>query len=416
MTISEEAPFRTWAPQAPMGWNSWDCFGASVTEAEVKANADYVASHLKTFGYDYIVVDIQWYEATADSAVYHPFADLTMDDQGRLQPAPNRFPSAQNGQGFTALAAYVHGLGLKFGIHILRGIPRQAVHRDLVVAGGARARDIADNNICPWNSDMYGLNMDQPGAQAYYDSMIAMYAAWGVDFLKVDDIANSRLYGTMRPEIAALRRAIDRSGRPIVLSLSPGPTEIEDGAFMQRHANMWRLTDDFWDTWQLLRDVFPVAAKWAPFVQAGTWPDPDMLPLGAVRQRALDDSTNISHSRFTDNEAKTMLTLWSLLRAPLFLGGDLTKSGTEEMLYTNQDLLAMRAAITGAWEESASSDWVIWHAVSANAGYTACFNLSDTSLNAKVPDQATELWTHTKLTAATIEVPAHGVALFAQPQ
>ena len=89
--------------KAPMGWNSWDCYGAAVTEKEVRQNADYMAKYLKQYGWEYIVVDIQWYEPGATSHEYRPFADLCMDEYGRLIPAPNRFPSAADGKGFSFL-------------------------------------------------------------------------------------------------------------------------------------------------------------------------------------------------------------------------------------------------------------------------------------------------------------------------
>lgn len=408
--------FRQWAPHAPMGWNSWDCFGASVTEAEVRANADYVAGRLKPFGYEYIVVDIQWYEPQANSWAYHQFTDLAMDDECRLIPAASRFPSATEGAGFAPLAAYVHQLGLKFGIHLMRGIPRQAVHQNRTFAGGRyAARDVAANNICPWNSDMYGLDMTKPGAQVYYDQLMALYASWGVDFLKVDDICDSRLYGMLQPEIQAIRRAIDQTGRPMVLSLSPGPADIEKGAFLQQNVNMWRLTDDFWDTWDQLKAMFPVVAKWAPFVREGNWPDPDMLPLGAIRQRAREKDPTQPRSRFTKAESQTMLTLWSLLRAPLFLGGDLTHGGEEEALFTNPALLTMRQTLQDAWQEAADDTTVVWRGISADQHYLAVFNLTDkaTALaaNLQLPAAARSVWQ--PAAGAKALIPAHGVGLWA---
>lgn len=408
--------FRQWATHAPMGWNSWDCFGASVTEAEVKANADYVEARLKPFGYEYIVVDIQWYEPHANSWEYHQFTDLQMDDECRLIPAASRFPSAADGAGFAPLAEYVHRLGLKFGIHLMRGIPRQAVHQNRTFADGRySARDVAANNICPWNSDMYGLDMTKPGAQVYYDQLMALYASWGVDFLKVDDICDSRLYGMMQPEIQAIRQAIDKSGRPMVLSLSPGPADINQGAFLQQNANMWRLTDDFWDTWDQLKGMFPVVAKWAPFVREGDWPDPDMLPIGAIRQRAREKDPTQPPSRFTRAEAQTMLTLWSLLRAPLFLGGDLTHGGHEEGLYTNSALLKMRRTLTDAWQETADENTVVWRGVSSDQQYLAVFNLADApavldETDYALPKSAEPVWPHGHHSSKTI--PAHGVGLW----
>ena len=143
-----------------MGWNSWDCYGPAVTEETVRRNAAFMAKHLKQYGWEYIVVDIQWYEPAAVSHHYNPFADLCMDEYSRLIPAENRFPSAAGGRGFAPLAEYVHSLGLKFGIHIMRGIPRQAVHRNTKIKGSARtAREIAKrNSICQWNTDMYGVD------------------------------------------------------------------------------------------------------------------------------------------------------------------------------------------------------------------------------------------------------------------
>ncbi len=161
-----------------MGWNSWDCYGATVTEEEVKGNADYMAENLKTYGWEYVVVDIQWSESGAVSSRYRPFVPLEMDEFSRLNPAVNRFPSTKDGAGFKPLADYVHSLGLKFGIHIMRGIPRQAVHQNTPILGSdVCARDIAKpNSICPWNTDMYGVDGTKQGAQAYYDSLFQLYA------------------------------------------------------------------------------------------------------------------------------------------------------------------------------------------------------------------------------------------------
>lgn len=143
------------APTPAMGWNSWDAYATTVTEAEVRANAGYMAQKLKRHGWQYVVVEIQWSATKPQAHGYRPNADLAMDKFGRLIPAPNRFPSASGGQGFNPLADYVHSLGLKFGIHILRGIPRRAVEANLPVYGtSVHAADIADrNSICRWNTD-----------------------------------------------------------------------------------------------------------------------------------------------------------------------------------------------------------------------------------------------------------------------
>src|SRR3982751_4430420 len=191
------------ASTPPMGWNSYNCFGSAVHEDEVKANADYEAKNLKQYGWQYILVDFLWsYDNPPGSNIGNPFQKrlqdgsyipwLAMDSFGRLLPHVNKFPSAFEGKGFLPLSNYVHSLGLKFGIHVMRGIPRQAVWAKSPVLGtsGITADMIADtSSTCPWMNHMYGLNMAKPGAQAYLNSILKLYASWGVDFIKVDDIA-----------------------------------------------------------------------------------------------------------------------------------------------------------------------------------------------------------------------------------
>ncbi|MGO4960177.1 glycoside hydrolase family 27 protein [Jeotgalibaca porci] len=365
----------------PKGWNSWDVYGASVTESEVKENAAYMAENLLSHGWEYVVVDIQWYEPTADSSHYHAFAELKMDEYGRLLPAENRFPSAVNGVGFKNLSDYVHSLGLKFGIHIMRGIPRQAVHLNVPIAGtNLRARDIAHaNSICPWNTDMYGIDMAKEGAQAYYDSIFKLYAEWGVDFIKVDDIADSKLYSTHLEEIKAIRKAIDKTGRDMVLSLSPGPAPLKYGTFFQEYANMWRLTDDFWDNWEQLKDMFTRCAQWSPFVGPGSWPDCDMLPLGHIGIRSVDGGGADRLTRFTKAEQRTMMTLWSIFRSPLMLGCELTDLDDWTLhLLREPTLKIMHQEGRNARQIHNEDDWVVWQTEANATVYYVIFNLSDT--------------------------------------
>lgn len=372
--------FRTWAKTPPKGWNSWDCYGAAVREEEVRANAQYMVEHLKDYGWEYVVVDIQWSEPTANSSIYHKYAELEMDDYSRLIPAVNRFPSAKDGAGFKPLGEYIHSLGLKFGIHIMRGIPRQAVHQNTAIKGSKQtAREIAKpNSICPWNTDMYGVDVTQPGAKAYYASLIELYASWGVDFLKVDDIADSKLYGGHVDEIALLREVIDESGREIVLSLSPGPTALKHGAFLQNNANMWRLTDDYWDNWHQLYDMFERCEKWAPFVREGNWPDCDMLPLGHIGIRSVDGGGADRMTRFTKAEQRTMMTLWTLFRSPLMFGGELRDNDEWTLsLLQNKYLNEVHQNGFKAYQVSRKNDEVIWHASGEDAEWIAVFNLND---------------------------------------
>jgi len=364
------------AATPPMGWNSWDCYGTAVTEAEVKANADRMAQRLKQHGWHYIVVDIQWSEPhPLAHGAYRQAAALEMDEYGRLVPATNRFPSAAGGRGFRPLADYVHGLGLGFGIHIMRGIPRQAVKANLPVLGSAsHAADIADvSSTCPWNSDMYGVDLSKPGAQAYYDSLLKLYAEWGVDFIKADDIARP----THREEIAALHRAIVKTGRPIVLSLSPGPAMVKDAEFLRENANMWRISDDFWDEWRLLRQNFILMSIWSAYGRPGAWPDADMLPLGRI---GIHPETGESRaSKFTRDEQRVLISLWSIAQAPLIFGGDLPSNDEfTESLITNDEVLAVdqTGAHGGAFAEE--GDHIVWTAdAPGGAKFIGVFNVGD---------------------------------------
>ena len=383
-----------------MGWNSWDCYGAAVTEDTVRRNAEYMAKHLKPFGWEYIVVDIQWYQPTASSHAYLPFSDLRMDAFGRLLPAGNRFPSAAGDAGFGPLADYVHSLGLKFGIHIMRGLPRMAAHRRLPIQGSAATcADAANpNSVCAWNPDMYGLKCDLAAARDYYASIFRLYAEWGVDYVKCDDIA--REYPHCRREIELISEACRSCGREIVLSLSPGPAPLEQAEHLKQYANMWRITDDFWDEWRLLDAMFERAEKWCVHAGPGHWPDADMLPVGALRQ-CYGDPAEWTH--FTPAEQRTMMTLWCMMRSPLMIGADLPKNDAFTLrLLTNGPLLEIEKSTWCAHPLYSGEDVCAWIAPRRDGTgcYAALFNRSgetrtltlDPALLEGPWRAATELW------------------------
>ena len=414
------ADFHAWAPTPPMGWNSWDCFGTTVTEAQTKAQTDFMAEKLKSHGWEYIVVDIQWYQPTAKGHDYQAGAKLAMDAFSRLVPAPEKFPSAANDQGFKALSDYVHAKGLKFGIHMMRGISRQAVQQNTPIIGTPyHAADIADTkSICKWNPDMYGVDMSKPGAQAYYDSLMELVAAWGVDFIKVDDL--SRPYH--QPEIEAIRRAIDKTGRPIVFSTSPGETPLSAGPHVDLHANMWRISDDFWDSWKQLLPQFKRLHDWTPYRIPGSYPDADMLPLGRVKFGR--------PTHFTPDEQITMMTLWSIARSPLMHGGDMTKTDDFTFsLLTNDEVIAVDQHSANNRQLFRTADGLIaWgaDAPDSRGKYLAVFNTRDTgpspvpvdlsALGFTGPVKIRDLWSQKDLAPAngkfSPDVPSHGARLF----
>jgi len=364
------------APTPPLGWNSWDIFGTTINEQQAREQADAMAKYLLPAGYDVFTVDIQWYEPDSQGHGYKEGAPLAMDAYSRLIPAEKNFPSAANGAGFKPLADYVHAKGLRFGIHLMRGIPRQAVRRNTPILGtSACAADIANtDSVCSWNPDMYGVDLNKPGAQEYYDSLFNLYASWGVDFVKVDDIA--RPYDAMQQaEIEAIRRAIDKNGRPMVLSLSPGDTPIERGEHVMNHANMWRISDDFWDSWDPLHGMFGRLNKWTKYRANGAWPDADMLPFGIVEHGR--------PTRFTQDEQMLCMTLWCIARSPLIFGGDLTQLDdfTRELL-TNPEALAVNQNSANNRQLFRRDDLVAWVADEPGSRdrYVALFNAQGKSI------------------------------------
>jgi alpha-galactosidase len=416
-------PYQSWAPTPPMGWNSWDCFATTVTEAQAKANADVMAAKLKPYGWQYIVVDIQWYEPAATGYNYRKGAILAMDQWGRLLPATNRFPSAADGAGFKALANYVHQKGLKFGIHIMRGIPRQAVAANTPIEGTPyTAHDIADtNNLCAWNTDMYGVDMSKTGAQEYYDSVYQLIASWGVDFVKVDDL--SRPYH--QAEIEAIRKAIDKTGRPIVFSTSPGATPLAEGTNIEEQANMWRISDDFWDQWRLLYEQFQRLDNWTPYRGPGHFPDADMLPLGAIRQVGRGGQ----HTHFTKDEQIIMMSLWSIARSPLIMGGDLTKlDDFTSALLTNAEVIAVDQHSSDNHQLFRRDGAIAWIADAPHSGdkYLALFNTTDAAAHVPVDVAALglgdsvhirDLWKQADIVNTITDqfaptLPAHGAGLY----
>lgn len=420
------------ATTPPMGWNSYDYYDTTVNEEQIKANADYMAEHMAAFGWEYIVVDIEWYSYGAgsmrDKHQYIPFGKVEIDEYSRLLPCPERFPSAVGGAGFKPLADYIHEKGLKFGIHIMRGIPRIAAHMHSPIKGTqVTANEIANPySISRWNPDMYGVLSDVEGAQEYYDSLLELYAEWGVDFIKCDDICNTNMYVhnpySAEREIEMLHHAIAKSGRDIVLSLSPGPALIEKAWHYEKYANMWRITDDFWDNWDLLLNMFERCELWQNHVSEGCYPDCDMLPLGYLGKGfGVERQTN-----FTYDEQITMMTLWCIFGSPLMLGAEMTKLDDKTLsLLTNKEVLSLLHPDFKAKQLERNKSGAVWFCQNASTGeaYLAIFNFMESEQQVQFDlgelayeEVVTESWTGRK---ATIKngcicdvVARHGACLY----
>ena len=341
-TAAVQTGFYSFAPTPPMGWNSYDAFGDTVTEEEVLANANYVETNLLAHGWNYVVIDFRWYdpEPPGNDHLLNQLrtgAKLPADAFGRLLPAENRFPSG-GGKGFKPLADRLHKMGLKFGVHYMRGIPRQAVQAKTPIADSRfTAADAGDpGRPGEWCPDMFGVRSNAAG-QAWYDSLFKQFADWGVDFVKVDDICPN--YRT--DESTMIRNAIDKCGRAIVYSISAGPPGPRDAEHVVTHVNMWRISTDFWDRWSSLNRQFDLMHPWHDFTGAGHFPDADMIPFGhiCIRSKA---GGNDHVSRFSHDEQITLMSFWCLAPSPLMLGGNLPDNTQWDLgLISNDEVLAV---------------------------------------------------------------------------
>ena len=390
--LPDSLKFLNWASTPPLGWNSWDCYGPTVVESEVKANADYMAKYLKTAGWEYIVIDIRWF---VDNDKAHGYNEkdpaYVMDEYGRFMPSPLRFPSSANGKGFKPIGDYIHGKGLKFGIHIMRGIPKEAVRRNTLVLGTkVRAADIYNTDqLCPWLKDMYTVDYLKEGAQEYYNSLFNLYASWGLDFIKVDDLS----VPYHQNEIEMIRKAIDQTGRKIVLSTSPGETPILNAGHVKNHANMWRIVGDFWDNWPQLKEHFDVCNRWAPYIGDGHFPDADMLPLGHIGIRAERGDDRMC--ALTRDEQITMMSLFAIFRSPLMFGGNLPDNDAFTLsLLNNKAVLEVNQHSSNNKQLFNKEGLIAWIADDTKTGdkYLAVFNATDNvTTGVKIPVNLAQL-------------------------
>jgi hypothetical protein len=423
-------PVRAWnngvASTPPMGWNSYDSFNWSVTEADVRANADYMRDNLRQHGWQYIVIDWAWYYPGRHNNSPNQDGNLNprlrMDGNGRLLPDTTRFPSAAGGNGFKPLADYVHAQGLKFGVHLMRGIPRQAVADNVPILGtSCRANQINNNTTAAWLNLMWGLNMSNTCAQAYLDSVFQLLASWGVDYVKVDDIAAPTY---RQSEVTGYKTAIERSGRPMVLSLSPGPTPLSAGSHVQANAHMWRTVNDLWDNWGSVNALFEVLRDWTPYRSTGAWPDPDMIPIGRLSKFGPVGAPR--YSNLTADEQRTLMTLWSITRSPLMWGGNLVENRAADLaLMTNAAVLAVDQNSANN-RQLTGGNRPVWTAdvPGSDHRYVALFNRDTAAGNVSVnladlgigAATVTDLWSGASLGTVsgtfTRSIPAHGAGLY----
>jgi len=376
------------SPAPFLGWNSYNCYGTHINEKLVYENLDAFVAKLKPSGYEYFVLDAGWYRHydLKKGEIWPTDGDkvnLTIDEYGRFIPSEVYFPN-----GFQAIIEKAHNHGIKFGLHLMRGIPREAVEKNLPIKGTEYfARDIADvNDICSWSILNYGVDMDKPGAQEYYNSVVELMADWGVDFIKYDDIVHKP------KEINAVADAIENCGRNIVLSISPGDDIDPEHYDTYRRADMIRISRDIWDLREDLSISFDQWEEILPYAGKGFWLDLDMIPFGHIRinypltfnklktTRGYERMDNYSYA-----QKKTFITQRAMAAAPLFMGGALTSSPTTIFeLITNPDMLECNQnGITGKLVNRISDYsikvdvWKTPHKETDNEGWIGVFNRNE---------------------------------------
>lgn len=325
----------------PRGWNSYDSFSWTVDENAYLQNAKILAEKLLPHGYQYAVIDYLWYRRYVDGAYSDSYGFDNIDEWGRPFPDLQRFPSSKGDKGFSQIASKVHEMGLKFGIHLMKGISKQAVDANTpildietgkpYVENGRQwtARDIGlTHKTCQWmRNGFMSVNTDIGAGRAFLRSLYRQYADWGVDFVKVDCI-----FGTdySPKELIAISELLQELDRPIVLSISPG-TEVTAALAenISEHVNMYRITGDDWDNWKDVSSHFTVSSAFAAANKIGatglrgkSWPDLDMLPFGWLTDPGVNQGPH-RPCNLTFDEQKAQMTLWSMAKSPLMYGGDL---------------------------------------------------------------------------------------------
>ena len=416
-----------------MGWNSYDAYHQYITEDQFRQCVDSLALKLKPYGYEYAVIDFRWYIRDFNQGSRDVSRDSHIDRYGRAIPSPERYPSSANGQGFKAIADYVHSRGMKFGIHIMRGIPRTACEEDTPILGtGFTARDCAEpyDSCHNWNDDMWGVNHNEAG-QAYYNSIFNLYAEWGVDYIKADDMMVPPYH---KKEIEMMRKAIDQCGRPMVLSLSCGESQLSFAPHLVENANMFRISIDIWDKWSDVKRLIELAHYWSPFIGEGTWPDADMVPIGILKLND-DDFTGSPgrRTRLSEDEQYTMLNIWAMMRSPIMWGGDPISSSDEDYAkMSNTEWLDVirssrnnRQIYQGYGRGQAYNVWFA-DIEGSEEKYFALFNISDTEQEARFSFEyeylrgesymVRDLWQHRDLGTYSsffaTTLPAHASGLY----
>lgn len=382
------------APTPPLGWNSFDSYGVYLHEKAALANLEAMAELLEPYGYEYFVIDNGWFgEYELKEGSLYPLekhaSDVRLNEYGYVLPSKTYFPN-----GLKPLIERCHELGLKFGLHMMRGIPRKAYDLDLPIKGTPyTARDIADlrpENNCTWCTYNFGVDMSKPGAQEWYDGLIQHLADMGVDMIKYDDIV------PYPEEVEAVAEAIEKTGKPILLSLSPGRLADPDAIESFRKANMLRVTKDVWDEVHYIDECFIAWRKWAGKNSDNFWIDMDMIPFGQLlmmsprkemQDGASEETVRLAGhgyrrwQQLSQDQMFTFITMRALSASPLMVGGDLpTMDGFSLRLLTDPEMLACNQnGVMGhlIYEDAGIEAWKAPEKGEQNQGWIGVFNRTD---------------------------------------
>ncbi len=385
-----------------MGYNTFDSYGWSVTEKEFKDDVVFIDKELKQFGYKYMCLDFMWSTPGRDSRD-NPDQDENfspwryMDRYGRLIPAPDRFKESIKGNSLKYLADFIHDRGMKFGIHVMCGVPRQAVAAKSVIKGTDITCDkIVDLNapFCTWNNEMYPIDFSKVGSEEYVESLIELYTSWEVDLIKIDDLS----FPYRKESVEAYGEAIRKSEREIVFSTSPGATPLDSGEHVSQWANMWRISPDFWDDWSALRLQIDTFLDWQKYKKGDAIPDGDMVPVAALSNYGPWPSPR--YSNFTYEEKRTLLSVWSIMNSPIILGGDLKQidKPTIDLLQNPAITTIDKFARNVKLVEKSESLYVIEAEISENPNLKVkvYVNISENVVSEKEPENiVSNIWGNT---------------------
>lgn len=377
--------------QPPMGWSSWSSLHGNIDESKIEAEATVVHDSLAAYGYRYVNIDAGWNKG--------------VDQYGRDTWDPAKFPN-----GIAAVAEYVHGLGLKFGIYLVPGVSAAAVAANSPILG--TPYHISDIIVPgqPGNTANQGaakIDFTKPGAYQFVRSQADLLASWGVDYIKMDFVGpgGGRVAADNTADIRAWHWAIQSTGRPMHLELS-NSLSFDYATTWAKYSNGWRIEGDIecyshcvgltnWNVRVVKR--FTDAPQWVPYAGPGHWNDLDSIEVG-----------NGDADGITPDERQSMITLWSVESAPLLLGTDLTKLDPNDLrLLTNREVIAVDQAGHPAHPVSQATPQQVWFAENPNGTYTvALFNLGDSAatVTANWSDLGLngaafvrDLWSHTNL-------------------